>query len=60
MFYVEIKLRMGLILLSHSNNLYLAKNGSLPYDYFFSSDSHEIQSLDKCQSENTSCIFACH
>lgn len=60
MFYVDRKLRVGLILLSHSNNLYLAKTESLPYDYFFPSDSHEIWSLDKCQSENISHVFACH
>lgn len=35
MFYVDMKLRVGLILLSHRNNLYLAENDSLPYDYFF-------------------------
>lgn len=60
MFYVDRKLRVGLVLLSHSNNLYVTENDSLTYDYFFLSDSHEIWSLGKCQSENISLGFACH
>lgn len=40
MFYIVMKWRVGLILLSHSNNLYLAENDSLPYDYFFSPVIH--------------------
>ena len=35
MFYVGMNLRVGLILLSHSNSLHLAENDGLPYDYFF-------------------------
>lgn len=35
MFYVGMNLRVGLILLNHSNGLHLAENDGLPYDYFF-------------------------
>lgn len=47
MFYVGMDLRVGLILLSHSNSLHLAENDGLPYDCFFLDDSHGIWSLDK-------------
>lgn len=40
MFYVGMNLRVGLILLSHSNSLHLAENDGLPYDYFFSMVIH--------------------